>query len=255
VLAATVHAIVAEPVPDVGLMVAQVWLMEAVQIKAASLVVIDIDGVPGPPEAPRFADKGLTARTPADWVTVMETGEPWLVGVTVRVAVRGVPFGFPLAVYEMAPAPVPDVPPVRLNQRSLLLAVQLTGVPLQSTCIPLLPAPLPPAASTLRLLGLNMRVQGGDAASWLTVNVMPVPLSGVTVIVPVRIWKVLLTEAVHCTLPWPMPVPPEITLSQEAPLIAVHCREVWEVFTVMLPLPPEALTLADEGLMLNDPPV
>lgn len=65
-----------------------------------------------------------------------------------------------------------------------------------------------------------------------------------------------MTEAVQLTLPWPMPVPPEITVSHDALLVtmAVHCREDCEVFTVMAPLPPDALALADEGLILNDPP-
>jgi hypothetical protein len=113
--------------------------------------------------------------------------------------------------------------------------------------------PLPPAASTLALLGLT-EMRGALEASWLTVNGWPTPPSGVTVMVAVRALFVVFAAALHPTDPGPMPVDPDVTASHESLLTAVHCKEESVVDTVMVPVFPFCPALAELGLMLKLPP-
>jgi hypothetical protein len=114
--------------------------------------------------------------------------------------------------------------------------------------------PLPPAASTLTLLGLS-EIRGSADACWLMLNVWPMPPSGVTVMVAVRVLFVVLAEALHCTEPDPIPVAPDEIDSQVASLLtAVHCKKGSSVKTDIVPLSLLWPALADDGLMLKAPP-
>ncbi len=115
--------------------------------------------------------------------------------------------------------------------------------------------PLEPAASTVKPVGLTEIAGAGGAASWVTVNVIPVPLSGVTTIVAVRELPDVFGWALQPTVPAPAPVAPEVTESQDWVLgVPVHCKSVSVVLTVMVPVPPDDPGAALCGLMLNVPP-
>jgi hypothetical protein len=85
--AEAVHCNAPLPVPEPpAVTVNHDWLLTAVHASAPSVVVREIE--PVPPEAPAFADGGLTTNTPPDCVTVRVTvGAP--ADTTVSVAVRG----------------------------------------------------------------------------------------------------------------------------------------------------------------------
>jgi hypothetical protein len=55
--------------------------------------------------------------------------------------------------------------------------------------------------------------------------------------------ELVLAATEYCTVPLPVPLPPEVMVTQEAPLLAVRGHDDW-VVTFTLPVPPAALKLA-----------
>ena len=75
------------------------------------------------------------------------------------------------------------------------------------------------------------------AAAWFTENVCP-PM----VIVPVRGLVFGLDEALNATVPFPLPLAPLVTVSQDVALLTpVHAQPVGAV-TAVDPVPPPATT-------------
>jgi hypothetical protein len=105
---------------------------------------------------------------------------------------------------------------------------------------------LAPPAGTLWL--------GGDGSpivhplAWLTVNIWP-PI----VNVPDRA-MLAVAAALYCTVPPPLPLAPDVTVSQDALLVAVHGHPA-PVVTVTLPVPPAAGTLALVGAIEMEQPL
>ena len=75
-----------------------------------------------------------------------------------------------------------------------------------------------------------------DTPAWFTVNVWPP-----AVIVAVRAEALVLAATENATVPLPLPLLPEVTVTQAAELVAVHAQPDEEV-TVKLPVPPLAAT-------------
>jgi hypothetical protein len=94
---------------------------------------------------------------------------------------------------------------------------------------------LPPDAGREALPGLRSYVQGTGAASiCVTVNVCPAIVS-----VPVRIAGPL-TVALNPTEPLPVPLAPDVTVSHDALLVALHGQSAAAVTVTGLPGPPPA---------------
>jgi hypothetical protein len=62
---------------------------------------------------------------------------------------------------------------------------------------------------------------------------------------------VVLASALKVTVPLPVPLDPAVTVTQLAPLVAVHPQPVI-VVTATLPVPPDAATACVEGEMLGE---
>jgi hypothetical protein len=145
--------------------------------------------------------------TPA-WVTV--TVWP----ATVNVPVRGDADVFAVTEKVTVPAPLALLPPVTVIHAALLAAVQLQ---LLSVLTPTVPVPA--LAVSERLVAARVNVHGAPA--WVTVTVCPAIVS-----VPVRGLLDGFAVAENATVPLPVPVPPLVTVSQVALLLAVHAHEV-----------------------------
>jgi hypothetical protein len=85
-------------------------------------------------------------------------------------------------------------------------------------------------------------------------NVCPTPLKGVTEITAILAELPVFAAAVHWTKPGPIPVAPDMIVTQASLLVAVHWSEESDVFTLIVPVSPVAAALADDGLMLSTPP-
>lgn len=121
------------------------------------------------------------------------------------------------------PLPLPLTPDVIVSQASLLVAVQLQP----AAVVMLLLVELAVAAG-LRDVGDTLKVQGGGAPAWVTETVCPAIVS-----VPVRGEVPGLAAIEKATAPVPLPLAPELTVSQAVLLVAVHVQPV-EVVTVAL---------------------
>jgi hypothetical protein len=64
---------------------------------------------------------------------------------------------------------------------------------------------------------------------------------------------VVFAAAANVTVPPPVPLDPTVTVTQLAPLVAVHAQPV-VVVTATLPVPPAAANACDDGEMLNAQP-
>ena len=93
--------------------------------------------------------------------------------------------------------------------------------------------PAPPADPIEALPGAIEYMQDG-AAACVTVNVRPATVSS-----PVRVAPVF-AAAVNPTVPAPLPVAPEVIVSHEAPLEAVHAQSARVVTVTAVPAPPLA---------------
>jgi hypothetical protein len=123
---------------------------------------------------------------------------------------------------------VPLAPEVTVSQAVLLLtAVHAHVLPAVTATLP-----VPPAAPSDWLVGVIEYEQG---AASVTVNVVPA-----IVIVPLWALVPVLAAALKATVPLPVPLAPEVTVSQDVLLLtAVHAHAAPAV-TATLPVPPAA---------------
>ncbi len=218
--------------PDV--MVIQEALLVAVQLQPVAVVtVLLLELAP----APGVSDAGETAKLQGDgapaWVTV--TVCPAMVSVPVRgdVAV--------LAAIEnaTAPFPLPLAPDVMVSHAALLVAAQLQ--PASVVTVLLLELAAAPGLSDV---GKTVNVHGTPA--WVTVTVWPAMVS-----VPVRGDVAVLAAIEKATVPLPVPPAPEVMVSQELLLVAVH-EQLLVVETVALVEPAAAVGLSEVGDTVNE---
>jgi hypothetical protein len=121
------------------------------------------------------------------------------------------------------PLPVPLPPDVILNQEALLIALQLQA---EVTLAELDPA----AAGRFRVVGLTLYVH--ELPPWMTVSV-----SSAIVKMPVRDTEVGFTATVKPTVPLPLPLVPEVMVTQATLLVEVHPQPA-VVDTVPVPVVP-----------------
>ena len=126
------------------------------------------------------------------------------------------------------PIPAPLVPDVIVNHASLLTAVQPHPAAAETVM-----RPAPPSAVTDAFV--DMIVGEQVLAAWLTVNVWPA-----IAIVPERAAPVF-AAALKPTLPPPVPLAPDVTVTHPSLLAAVQ-EQALPVATVALPVPPATET-------------
>ena len=124
------------------------------------------------------------------------------------------------------PLPLPLAPDVIVSQASLLVAVQLQ--PAAVVTLLLLELAAAPGFSAV---GDTVTVQGGGAPAWVTVTVWPAMVS-----VPARGDVDVLAAMEKATVPLPLPLTPDVIVSQEALLVAVQLHPVAVVTLVLLEL-------------------
>ncbi len=130
------------------------------------------------------------------------------------------------------PGPLPFAPDVTVSHAALLDAVHPQPLPTLTAT-----DPLPPAATNAWLLVERLTVQftTGPAAC-VTVKICP-PM----VTLAMRPGAVGLTAALNATVPLPVPLLPEVTVSHAASLLAVQLQ-VPAAVTATDPVPPAAAT-------------
>jgi hypothetical protein len=138
------------------------------------------------------------------------------------------------------PLPLPLTPEVIVSHESLLVAVQLQ----------------PAAAVTLLLLevavaggfsdvGETLNVQGAGAPACVTVTACPAMVS-----VPVRGVVAVLAAMENAAAPFPLPLAPEVMVSQAALLVAVQVQPLVVVTVALLELA-AAAGLSEPGATVN----
>ena len=117
--------------------------------------------------------------------------------------------------------PVPLLPPVTVIHPVLLL----TPVQLQPLVVVTAALCDPPAASTLCAVGVMLKLH---APAWVTVTVWPAIVK-----VPVRGVADVFAATVYATEPFPVPLPPLVTVIQDALLAPVHAQPLVAVTVVV----------------------
>ncbi len=201
--------------PDV--IVSQASLLVAVQLQPAAVVTLLL---PEPAPAPGVSDVGETEK-------VQGGGAPAWVTVTVWPAMVSVPVRGDVDVFAAmenatAPFPLPPVPDVMVIQEALLVAVHVQPASVVTVLLPEVAA-----APGVSDVGETVKVQGTPAC--VTVTVWPAMVS-----VPVRGDVAVLAAMENATVPLPLPLAPDVMVSQEALLVAVHVQPA-VVVTVLLP--------------------
>jgi hypothetical protein len=167
-------------------------------------------------------------------------------GVTVMVPVRVALVVFAVAFHCTDPAPVPEDPAVIVSQSPpAFVAVHWSA----ESCVDTVTVPVPPAGFAVAVVGLMVSVP----PAWVTVSVAPVPLEGVTVIVPVCEAAVGLAAALYWKEPFPVPVAPWVIVSQELLDVAVQVSAWLVEVTCIVPLDAEAGALTLLGLSVMVP--
>jgi hypothetical protein len=144
---------------------------------------------------------------------------PAMVNVPVRVVVAV----FAATAIVAVPLPLPLPPALTVSQAALLVvdhAQELPAVTLTDVDSP--------AAGEVRVFGEIAYVHAAPAC--VTVKVWPAIVN-----VPVRLVLAVFAAALKVTDPVPLPVAPDVTVSQPAALLAVHAQPVAAV-TVTLPV-------------------
>jgi hypothetical protein len=136
--------------------------------------------------------------------------------------------------------PFPELvdPPVTVTQLAPLAAVQAHPVGVVTDTLP-----VPPIAATACVDDERLKVQ-------LTPGCVTVKLWPAIVSVAVRAVVVVFAAALKLTVPLAEPLVPPVTVTQLAPLVAVHAQPV-VVVTATLPVPPAAATACVEAERLN----
>jgi hypothetical protein len=128
------------------------------------------------------------------------------------------------------PLPVPSVGPVTVIHDGLADALH-SQVGADAVTVM---SPLTPRAGASTEVGDTLNVHG--AAAWFTVTDWPAMVSEA-----LRGEVVVCAAAEYSTVPFPLPLAPEVTVSHESELAAVQPQPAGAV-TVMLPVPPSAAT-------------
>jgi hypothetical protein len=156
-----------------------------------------------------------------------ETVNVWPAIVSVPVRTAAIVFG---ATVKLAVPPPEPVAPVTVIHVALLTAVQV-----QPAVVVTVAEPLSPAAETDWLEGEIENAH--PAGPCVTVNVCPP-----TVSVPLRGVALALAVALNPTVPFPLPLAPLVTVSQDVSLLTpVHAHPAGAV-TAVEPAPPSATT-------------
>jgi hypothetical protein len=171
---------------------------------------------------------GAAGGAGADCVTVT------VMPPTVNVAVRDPVVVFPAAVTLTVPSPDPLAPLVTVSHDAVLVAVQ----PQPAAAVTATDA-LPPPTTMLRVVGetVNAHVMPG------CVMVTACPA---TVSVAFRAAVVVFAVAVTLTVPLPDPLAPLVTVSHDAPLVAVQ-PQLAPAATAMFETPPPTATFTFVG--------
>ena len=228
-LAATENFTVPLPVPLPGVTpVIHVSLLVAVHSQPGAEAVIMM-GVLMPPAAVNDWDVWSSINEHAAcWVTV----NVW--PATVRVPVRGVPFGLTDTEKFTVPFPVPLPGVTPAIHGALLVAVHAQP----GVAVTTMGVPAPPAA--LMVWDAWSSEYEHAAAAWVTVNVCPA-----IVRVPVRGVPVGLAATEKFTVPFPVPLPGVTPVIHVALLVAVHAHPGVAVIRMGVPAPPAALMVWD----------
>jgi hypothetical protein len=150
----------------------------------------------------------------------------------VSVALRAVPDGLAAAVKLTVPLPDPEPPPVTLSQVAPLVAVQA-----QAGFVVTFVLPAPPDDPRFWEAADSVKLQVPACEIW---RVCPAAVR-----VAVRAAAFLFCGALKVTVPLPVPLAPDVMVSQVALLVAVQVHPV-PVVTLAVPVPPAAATLGDD---------
>jgi hypothetical protein len=142
-------------------------------------------------------------------------------------------------------SPVPDVFVVIVNHEALLAALHCKVV----LFVVNEKDPVAPAGFAVALRLPRVRT----LAAWVTVNVAPVPLAGVTVMVAVRVAAVGLPVAAYWKFPLPFPVVPCVTVSHISLDVAVQVSASFVDVTWTVPFEMEAGALTLPGVRVMAP--
>jgi hypothetical protein len=156
----------------------------------------------------------------------------------VMVAVRTPAVPFAVADQPTDPEPVPEAPEVIVNHVSEDDAVHAKSGALVVTVM----EPVEPAAGTLTAVGRTVR--DPTTPPWVTVKVFPA-----IVRCPIRVAVFGFAVMEKPTLPFPVPLAPEVTVNQGASLVAVHGQFGSEALTPTEPVAP------DTGAVTPLPPI
>jgi hypothetical protein len=229
--ASTVNSTVPAPDPlPPFVTVTQGTLLTAVHAQPPPVVTVTD---PDPPATGTACVEGAIETVhPASWLT--DTVLPAMVAVPLR---AGPVFDW----MSSWTVPLPDpLAPMAIAIHAALL----TAVHEHSAAVVTLTVCDPPAAGSPIVSGATT---GLHPPSCVTVNVCPA-----AVIVPLRAPPVL-AAAVNCTVPGPVPLPPDVMEIQEAFAVAVHAHAP-VAFTVNDPDPPPDGTLWPPGEIENVQP-
>jgi hypothetical protein len=208
-----------------------VLLLVAVQLQPAWVVTPTL---PVPPGSATDCDVEASeyVQAAAAWLTVN------VLPPIVSVPLRGEVTVLASTVNDAVPLAVPLAPAVTVIQLALLTAVHAHPVTADTVA-----DPEPPVAAALSDDGEIEGVQGAPAS--LTVNVWP-PI----VTVPLRGVVLVFAGALNPTVPLPLPLAPDVTVSHALLLVAVHAQPVGAVIPT-LPVPPVPATDCDAAESAN----
>jgi hypothetical protein len=178
------------------------------------------------------------------WVMVNTWAEP-PDGVMEMVPVRLAFVVLGAADHVTDPAPIPEAPAVIVIHDCVVAAAQRSDWSVVDTVT----APVSPGGFAVAPVGLMVSVP----PAWVTVRVAPVPLAGVTVMVPVWVAAVGLPAAVYMKEPFPVPVAPCVTVNHELFDTAVQVSAWFVEVTCIVPLDAEAGALTLLGVRVSVP--
>ena len=134
---------------------------------------------------------------------------------------------------EITPLPLPLPPAVIVTNVALLTAFHVQPAP-----VLILKLVVPPPTGTEAAAVERTYVHPAD---WVTVKVCPA-----IVIVPVSVFTLELAATEKDTVPFPSPLPPDVTVIHETLLTAVHTHPLPAV-TFTAPVPPLAPKFAPDA--------
>src|SRR5687767_11173319 len=215
--ALTVTLTVPSPVPPLGSTLSQIELDVAVQLHEDPVTET---GIVSPVEGDVRVVGVMVNAQLLDAACVTVKSWPAMLTVPLRCAP-----GFGATTTFTAPDPVPVLAPLNVSHGALLNDIHAQVDPVATDT-----AVVSPAAGELRTVGEMPKVQAVLAA-WVTVKVWPA-----MVMVPVR-WAPVLPATTTLTAPLPVPVAPDITISQLTLLAAFHAHALVVVTATLVDSP------------------